>query len=69
MNSTLAFWQALAIANASMSTTCAGCSAETKEAEDEVEARRARIDEHLNKPKVETRYEKKTGFWNWLKGY
>ena len=44
-------------------------TAETKEAEDEVEARRARIDEHLNKPKVETRYEKKTGFWNWLKGY
>ena len=44
-------------------------TAETKEAEDEVEARRARIDEHLNKPKVETLYEKKTGFWNWLKGY
>ena len=44
-------------------------TAETKKAEDEVEARRARIDEHLNKPKVEPRYEKKTGFWNWLKGY
>ena len=44
-------------------------TAETQEAGDEAEARRARIDEHLNKPKVETLYEKKTGFWNWLKGY
>ena len=44
-------------------------TAETKVAEDEIEARRARIDEHLNKAKVETRYEKKTGFWNWSKGY
>ena len=43
--------------------------AESKEVVDEVEARRARIDEHLNKPKGEPRYEKKTGFWNWLKGY
>ena len=42
---------------------------ETKEAGDEVDARRAKIDEHLNKPKVEPRYENKTGFWNWLKGY
>ena len=40
-------------------------TAETKEAE----ATPASIDEHLNKPKEEPRYEKKTGFWNWLKGY
>ena len=44
-------------------------TAETKEAVDEAEARRARIDEHVNKPKVKPRYERKTGFWNWLKGY
>ena len=43
--------------------------AETKEVVDEAEARPASIDEHLNKPKGEPRYEKKTGFWNWLKGY
>ena len=43
--------------------------AETKEVVDEAEARPASIDEHLNKPKEEPRYEKKTGFWNWLKGY
>ena len=44
-------------------------TAETKEAGDEAEARPASIDEHLNKPNAEPRYERKTGFWNWLKGY
>ena len=44
-------------------------TAETKESGDEAEARPASIDEHLTKPKAEPRYEKKTGFWNWIKGY
>ena len=44
-------------------------TSETKEARDEAEARPASIDEHPTKPKAEPRYEKKTGFWNWIKGY
>lgn len=42
--------------------------------EDEAEARRARIEEHLNRPEAEPKqYEKPKGFWSrtiwWLQGY